>query len=132
MESCQGCGTGTDAIDTTVEVADTVIHFIHSRADVIDGAVELAFIDGIRRFRGIADILDSVAAHADVVVLDSDVLRRIFVYNLETVVVDRRVARRYGAGIHRIAFDDRLVVPGTDGNLIVDFNIVHFNTVETL
>ena len=37
--------------------------------------------------------MNRVAAHVDVVVIDGNVLRRIFIYNRQAIVVDRRVAR---------------------------------------
>ena len=45
-------------------------------------------------------------------------LRRIFVYNRQTVIVNRRVARRDRAGIDGVTFDDGLVVASTDSDLI--------------
>ena len=88
------CGSGSDAIDATVEFPDAVIHLVHARPDSTDGSVELAFIDSVRCFHGITDVVDDIAAHADVVVFDGDVFRRIFILNRQSAIVDGRVARR--------------------------------------
>lgn len=116
MEGCQGSGTGTDAVDIAVNLADTAVHFIHAGGEVVDCPIELAFIDGIAGFGCFTDVVNGIAAHVDVTILDGNVFRRVFVYNGKTVIVNRRIARADG-----VARNDRLVVSGTDGDAGVEF-----------
>ena len=116
MEGCQGSSTGTDAVDVAADLVDAAVHFVHAVTDVVDRPVELAFIDGVAGFRSFADVVNGIAAHVDVAILDGNVFRRIGIIDRQAVVVDRRISRADG-----VARNDRLVVAGTDGDAGVEF-----------
>ena len=66
--------------------------------------------------------MNGIAAQVDVTRLNRDVLRRIFVFNRKTVVVDRRVACRY-----RVIRDDGLLITCAYGNIVADGNVADFS-----
>ena len=103
--------------------------FVHAVTDIVNRPVELTFIDGIAGTLCVTDVMDDVAAHVDAAILDGNIFRRIGIGDRQAVVVDRRIARRDRARINRVAFDDRLIVASTDGNLIVYFDAVQILNV---
>lgn len=71
MESCQGSGTGTDAVDAGTQLVDGTTEVGYR----LIGGKELATIDGIGRFLADlprCDAFNLVAAHVDVAVLNGD------------------------------------------------------------
>mgnify|MGYP000361586737 CR=1 FL=1 len=116
MEGCQGCGTGTDAVDVAADLVDAAIHFVHAVTDIVNRPVELTFIDGIAGTLCVTDVMDDVAAHVDAAILDGNIFRRIGIGDRQAVVVDRRIACMDG-----VTGNDRLVVASTDGDAVGEY-----------
>ena len=98
MEGCQGSGTGTDAVDAGTQLVDGTTEVGYR----LIRRIQLADIDRIPRSLARSHIVDLVAAHVDVAVLNGDVA--IFVASLdgEATVVDGRIARRDAVGFNAI------------------------------
>lgn len=76
MEGCQGCGTGTDAVDVAADLVDAAIHFVHAVTDIVNRPVERPLLMASLALC-VTDVMDDVAAHVDAAILDGNIFRRI-------------------------------------------------------
>ena len=94
MEGCQSSCTGTDAVDTVIELIDRTAQAV----DSLVAESQLAAIDSFGRtggYRTVSHAAYDVVAHVDIAVFDSDVTIAVNGLNGKTIIIYCRIAGRY-------------------------------------